>query len=130
MSNITEPAFAWLNEGDFAVRPLDGSYQMICQNDTLWAQLGIRRLINEDKILPFDFDKVVEEEPTAEELEEQKASEERTWRDAALLLADYAFNMALDKGEDTTTHSEYRELLRGYPQTKDFPFGLRPGETE
>ena len=127
---LPTPTFAWLNEGTHAVKPLDGSYVMICKTDTLWATMGIDEMIKQGNILPFDYDVTPEypksDEELAEEAKQAKMKAEREWRDNELHIADHTFNMALDASESTVTQSAYRVLLRDYPQCTGFPECGRP----
>ena len=62
--------------------------------------------------------------PTPTEILEQKTAEEKQWRDSELNTTDKLANIK-DYPYYYATIS-YRENLRNYPQTVDFPNGVRP----
>lgn len=59
--------------------------------------------------------------------DEQKAEQERQWRDSELSSTDvYLLEDFPISAEDKTRILNYRQLLRDYPQQPDFPNGTRP----
>jgi len=65
---------------------------------------------------------------TQEELDNIKVNEERRWRDKELSWADIELNKIQD-GYTSGTVKEYRQYrndLRNYPDSENFPYGSRP----
>ena len=70
---------------------------------------------------------IPEPEHTQVELDEIKAWEERTWRNAQLSFADVEIYKVQDNiGTNEAEWREYRINLRAYPEKLDFPNGIRP----